>query len=196
MLRVKKYLLLTVLLMVMVTIAAQCVVAPAQESAAPAAEKSPPKVVVMNSWSRPSPMQAGNGAVYMTLMNEGGQPDVLLSVETDVAEVVELHETKMEGDVMKMGPISSIEIPAGGSINLEPGGRHIMLINLKQQLTPGEKIKLILNFEKSGQKTIEVEIRELGASLSTTLLGSSTMDMDKDNGIFLITNNFFKEFFT
>jgi hypothetical protein len=107
----------------------------------------------------------------MTLMNEGGQPDVLLSAETDVAEVVELHETRMEGDVMKMSPISSIEVPAGGSVNLEPGGKHIMLINLKQQLTPGEKIKLILNFEKSGQKTIEAEIREMGAS----------MDMDKDN---------------
>lgn len=132
----------------------------------------------------------------MTLMNEGGQPDVLLNAETDVAEVVELHETKMDGDVMKMGPISSIEVPAGGSVNLEPGGKHIMLINLKQPLTPGEKIKLILNFEKSGQKTIEVEIREMGASLSTALLGSSTMDMDKDNGIFLITNNLFKEFFT
>lgn len=168
----KKYLLLTALLVAMVTIAAQCVVAPAQESAAPAAEKGVPKVMIMTPWSRPSPMEAGNGAVYMTLMNEGGQPDVLLSAETDVAEVVELHETKMEGDVMKMSPISSIEVPAGSSVNLEPGGKHIMLINLKQQLMPGEKIKLILNFEKSGQKTIEAEIREMGAP----------MDMDKDKG--------------
>jgi copper(I)-binding protein len=126
---------------------------------------SEPQIKVMEPWSRPSPMTAGNGAVYMMLMNEGGANDALISAETDIAEVVELHETKMEGDVMKMGPVAKVEIPAGGSTALKPGGLHVMLINLQEQLVPGEKIKLTLNFEKSDPLTIEAEIREMGGDM-------------------------------
>ena len=99
----------------------------------------------------------------MQLMNEGGSDDILLSAETDVAEVVELHETKMDGDVMKMSQVPNVKVPAGDSAMLEPGGLHLMLIKLKQELVPGEKITLTLNFEKSGSMTTEVEIREMGA---------------------------------
>lgn len=53
--------------------------------------------------------------------------------------------------------------PAGGSVSLEPGGKHIMLINLKQELKPDEKISLTLNFEKAGPLTVEVEVRQSGA---------------------------------
>jgi copper(I)-binding protein len=126
---------------------------------------SEPQIKVMEPWSRPSPMVAGNGAVYMMLMNEGGANDALISAETDVAEVVELHETKMEGDMMKMSPVSKVEVPAGGSTALKPGGLHVMLINLQEELVPGEKIKLTLNFEKSNPLTIEAEIREMGGGM-------------------------------
>jgi copper(I)-binding protein len=143
------------------TIAAQCRIS-TLESAAPVTQKQGPGMMVIAPWSRPSPTGTGNGAIYMTLMNEGDQADVLLSAETDVAEVVELHESRLEGDVMKMGPISNIEIPAGASVSLEPGGKHIMLINLKQPLTPGDTLTLILNFEQSGPLTVETEIREGG----------------------------------
>ena len=126
---------------------------------------SEPQIKVMEPWSRPSPAMAGNGAVYMMLTNEGGADDTLLSVETDAAEVVELHETKMEGDVMKMSPVAKVEIPAGGSAAFEPGGLHVMLINLQQQLVPGEKIKLTLNFEKSAPLNIEAEVRDMDAGM-------------------------------
>ena len=122
----------------------------------------------MEPWSRPSPMAAGNGAVYMMLMNEGGSADTLISVETDIAEVVELHETKMENDVMKMSPVQGgIEVPGGGSAELKPGGLHVMLINLKEELVPGEKISLTLNFEKSGPMKVEAEIREMGDEMQS-----------------------------
>jgi copper(I)-binding protein len=128
----------------------------------PAAQGDAPRITVVEPWSRPSPMTAGNGAVYMTLVNEGESADVLVGAETDVAEVVELHETRMEGDVMKMSPIPNIEVPPGASAKLEPGGMHVMLINLKQELTPGDRITLTLQFEKSGPMTIEAEVREAG----------------------------------
>jgi copper(I)-binding protein len=137
-------------------VAAQC-------GASSGATSSDPQIKVMEPWARPSPIVSGNGAVYMQLMNEGGSDDILLSAETDVAEVVELHETKMDGDVMKMSQVPNVKVPAGDSAMLEPGGLHLMLIKLKQELVPGEKITLTLNFEKSGSMTTEVEIREMGA---------------------------------
>lgn len=102
-----------------------------------------------------------NGAVYMHLMNEGDADDRLISAETDVAETVELHETKMdENEVMHMGPIDAVELPAGGSATLEPGGMHIMLIGLKKELATGDTFELTLNFEQSGSQTIEVKVQE------------------------------------
>ena len=156
------YTYVVLLLAVFVLAAAQCAPAPAQPASSAG---DAPEIVVMDAWSRPSSMVAGNGAVYMHMMNEGGSPDRLLSVEGNVAEAVEIHQTKMEGDVMKMSPVQNIELPAGGSVNLEPGGYHIMLINLKEALVPGEKLTLTLNFEESGSKTVEAEIREMGAAM-------------------------------
>jgi len=130
------------------------------------AASNTPEISVMEPWSRPSPMAAGNGAVYMMLMNKGGQADTLVSVSSDIAEAVELHETKMEGDVMKMSPVQGgIEVPAGGSAELKPGGLHVMLINLKEELTPGQKIALTLNFENSDPIKVEAEVREMGESM-------------------------------
>jgi copper(I)-binding protein len=150
------------LFVVVTMIAAQCSTPSAQESAPSAGQDDAPNIMVIEPWSRPSPVMAGNGAVYMTLKNEGGSADVLLGAETDVAEVVELHESKMEGDVMKMSPVPGIQVPPGSSVKLEPGGMHVMLINLQQELTPGDKITLTLQFEKSGPMAIEAEVRETG----------------------------------
>jgi len=155
---VNKLVFLFVLIFVVIMIAA-C------GAASESKTSSEPQIKVMEPWSRPSPAMAGNGVVYMMLMNEGGADDALLSVETDTAEVAELHETKMEGDVMKMSPVAKVEIPAGGSAALEPGGLHVMLINLQQELVAGEKIKLTLNFEKSAPLTVEAEIRKMGAGM-------------------------------
>jgi copper(I)-binding protein len=152
------------LLLAVTVLAAQCGAPTVQESAPAGGRGDEPKILVVEPWSRPSPLMAGNGAVYMTLMNEGGSDDALVGAETDVAEVVELHESKMEGDVMKMSPVPDIQVPAGGSAKLEPGGLHVMLIDLKQELTPGEMIPLTLQFEKSGPITIEAEVREAGGN--------------------------------
>jgi periplasmic copper chaperone A len=102
----------------------------------------------------------GNGGAFMLLKNSGSAPDQLVRAESTVAKSVELHKSSMEGDMMTMSPVDSIEIPAGGEVELKPGSYHIMLIDLQQDLKPGEKFTLTLVFEKAGKVDVEVEIRE------------------------------------
>jgi len=159
---VKIYIILTTLLAALMLWAVQCGVAPAGQSDAPRITVSDPYASAV--------FAGGNGVIYLNLANEGSSPDVLLSVESQAAAAVEMHETKIdENDVMRMTPLSKIEVPAGGSVSLEPGGKHIMLINLKQELKPAEKISLTLNFEKAGPLTVEAEVRQSGAAMEHSM---------------------------
>ena len=101
----------------------------------------------------------GTGAVYVTLSNAGSQADALVSASSDAAQTVELHEVKNEGGVMKMRPVSAIPVPAGGKAELKPGGYHIMLMGLKHDLKPGEKVPVTLKFEHGGEVRVEAAVR-------------------------------------
>ncbi|MFN7037591.1 MAG: copper chaperone PCu(A)C, partial [Bellilinea sp.] len=87
------------------------------------------------------------------------ETDRLLAAKTDVAKTVEIHQTRMENDIMMMQKVEVIEIPANGKVELKPGGYHIMLINLQQDLKAGEKIPFTLVFEKQGEINLEAEVR-------------------------------------
>jgi len=91
-------------------------------------------------------------SAYMTLENASDVPDALLkaSVSSDVAEKAELHTTVREGEIMKMRPVDQIEIPAKGEAQLQPGGFHIMLLNLKKDLKENDVVTLTLTL-KSGE---------------------------------------------
>jgi hypothetical protein len=122
-----------------------------------------PNIEIEGAWARPSPKMAGAGAAYMTLKNSGGEADKLISASTTAAQVVELHESFMdENNVMKMRPVEggAIQVPAGGSAELKPGGLHIMLIDLVEPLQSGTTIPLTLKFEKSGEVEIQVSVSE------------------------------------
>jgi hypothetical protein len=87
----------------------------------------------------------------------------LLGASSDVAGVVEIHEMAMEGNVMRMRAIRSLDLPSGGTVELKPGGHHIMLMDLKRPLATGEKIKVELRLETRDKKLVtqpvEIEIR-------------------------------------
>lgn len=100
-----------------------------------------------------------NSAAYMILKNNSSTADRLIGAESDVAEAVELHISEMKGEVMTMRQIEYVEVPANGNAELKPGGMHIMLIGLKQDLKPGDKINLTLVFEKAGRINVEAEVR-------------------------------------
>ena len=92
-------------------------------------------------------------AGYMQIKNNGAEHDRLLSVSCDFADAM-MHETKMEGDVMKMSEVSVIDIPSGSTAELKTGGYHIMFMNLKKDLKVGDTVNLTLTFEKAGEVTI------------------------------------------
>lgn len=117
-------------------------------------------ITVSDAWARPSPMMERAGAAYMVLQNNGAAEDKLLSVESDVARTIELHETKESGGMMEMSPVPNIPVPANGRTELKPGGLHVMLIGLTRQLKAGEKVQLTLNFEKAGKMPVTAEVRE------------------------------------
>ena len=83
-------------------------------------------------------------------------------MSADVAGTVEIHETTIdENNVMRMRPVEGIDIPAKGSVELKPGGYHIMLLNVKKALQPGDKLSLTLTFASGKNVTVEADVRAM-----------------------------------
>lgn len=135
-------------------------------------------IEIHDVWARPASLSMGghatpmsgmgggmhgsgvNSAVYFNLHNHGTAADALLRAESDVARVVELHETKMVDNVMQMVPQTKVDVLADADLEFKPGGLHVMLIDLQRDLTVGDKFNVTLVFEKAGPVTVEVEVRQ------------------------------------
>ena len=118
-------------------------------------------IEVKSAWARPTVAgQMGTGAFMHLTSKEGAR---LLGASSDVAGVVEIHEMAMQGNVMQMRAIRSLDLPPGSTIELKPGGHHMMLMDLKRPLATGEKIKVELRLETRDKKLVtqpvEVEVR-------------------------------------
>lgn len=99
-----------------------------------------------------------NAALYFTASNDGRDPDVLIGVSTDVAGGVEIHETTHDEDgTMGMRPVTSLDLPAGETLTLEPGGLHVMLIDV-EPLEEGERISVTLHWQSAGDTEVEAEV--------------------------------------
>lgn len=117
-------------------------------------------IQVKDPWARETPPGVSHGAAYMTLVNEGGVKDRLIGARSGVANVAELHTHLMEDGVVKMRGLEGVNVPPGTPVVFEPGGLHIMLIELKEPLEAGERFPLTLEFERAGDMTVEVEVRK------------------------------------
>ncbi len=127
--------------------------------------KKGPEITISDAWARPSPKMATSGAAYMIIQNKGGEEDALIGAKSDVSEVSEIHEMVIDdNNVMHMKPVEGqrLVIPAGGKVELKPGGYHIMLINLDHQLAEGEVVHLTLKFEKSGEMKVDAPVKMMG----------------------------------
>ena len=115
------------------------------------------QVTVSDPWVRGTVAQQKASGAFMLL--QSATDARLVSAASPVAGVVEIHEMRMEGDVMRMRAVAGLDLPAGSTVELKPGGYHVMLIDLKKQLQDGEVVPLTLTIEgKDGKRsTLEVQ---------------------------------------
>ncbi len=104
------------------------------------------------------PGQAVGGG-YLKISNQGKTPDKLLSATTDVAQSVELHLMSMDGDIARMRQIDAIDIPAGQTVELRPGGLHLMFMGLKAPLKTGSGFVVKLRFDKADEMKVEFKVQ-------------------------------------
>ena len=104
-----------------------------------------------------------NSAAFLQIENKGKADDALVSATSPAAAQVEFHIMSMDGDVMKMRAIDSIDIKAGEEVAMKPGqGYHLMLMGLKKPLKAGDKFPLTLNFRKAGKVKVSMDVVEMG----------------------------------
>ena len=114
-------------------------------------------VEVQDAWMRPA-VQGGNGAVYFAIHSSAAEE--LVGVSSDVAEAVEMHESKMNEDVMEMRQVQSVPLGAGEEVMFEPGGLHVMLVNLQRDLEAGDEIEITLHFNSYQDLPLRVPVQE------------------------------------
>jgi len=114
------------------------------------------QVEVRDAWIRATVPSAKSTGVFMQLKSkQGGQ---LVEVRSSVAGVAEIHHMQMDGQMMKMHAVPSLELPAGQTVDLASGGYHVMLMDLKRQLKEGETVPVTLVIRKKGKQTETIAV--------------------------------------
>ncbi|MFN3416959.1 MAG: copper chaperone PCu(A)C [Caldimonas sp.] len=132
-------------------------------------------LVIDHPWARATVPGQKAGGAFLTIENRGGQADRLLSAAAPTERVgrTEMHSMRMEGNVMRMREIDAIDIPAGQTVTLKPGGLHLMFMGLTAPLKAGEKLPVVLTFERSGTITVEVHVQAASAASAKNPDGDS-----------------------
>ena len=118
---------------------------------------------VHDAWMRPA-SQGENGAIYFVIQNRGSNADTLNGISSDVADAVEMHESKMSGDVMQMQQLDSVPLEASSETNFEPGGLHVMLVGLKEDLKVGDEVEITLHFTNFEDINVTVPVSDMPVS--------------------------------
>ena len=119
-------------------------------------------IQIEDAWARTSPRMQDAGAVYMTITG-GDDADALVgaAVDSSVAMMAEVHESSMDDEgMMSMQEVPAIDIPSGGEVSLEPGGFHVMLMQLAKPLEDGDEFTVTLEFENAGEVEVDVTVRD------------------------------------
>lgn len=123
-------------------------------------------IEVSDVWARTS-MQGMNSAVYFVIQNHNAGADELVGAASDVADAVEVHESKMEGEVMMMNRVEAVALEPSAKVEFKPGGYHVMLIGLKQDLKAGDQITVTLQFRDSPDITIQAMVEDASGMQNT-----------------------------
>lgn len=115
---------------------------------------------VTSSWARASIPGATNGAAYVSLSNEQSEAKTIVEVASNVSKKTELHKHVHEQGMMKMVHVPELEIASGESLEMKPGGYHIMLFNLQQPLESGNQITLTFKFSDDESQDVSIDVRK------------------------------------
>ena len=119
---------------------------------------------VQHPWARETAAGQAAGGGFMAIANTGSRGDQLVSGTSPVAAEVQLHSMTMDGGVMRMRRLTAgLAIPAGTTVELRPGGLHLMFIGLKRPLREGERFPVTLRFQRAGRVTVQFAVRPVGA---------------------------------
>lgn len=114
-------------------------------------------LVIAHPWSRPT-APGMPGVAYLAITNNGPLEEVLLSAHTPAAARVEFHRTVFEGGMARMRPAGTLSIAPGKTLRAEPGGLHLMLVELKSPLVDGTTMPLVLTFKSAGEVTVQIRV--------------------------------------
>lgn len=116
-----------------------------------------------NAYARTAPA-GGTSAVYLDMVNDTSDDVTLLAASTDAAGTVEIHETGEDADGLRtMTPVEGgLDVPAGATVSLEPGGLHVMLLDLQRDLVEGDTVTVEFQFEGRAPLTVQAPVRGLG----------------------------------
>lgn len=160
-----KTLFRVVILSTMIAVTAACQAeseAPKQAQTEQAASTTAAaSVQVENPYARAVPPGQPNSAAFMTLVNTADVDHSVVSASSPVAATVELHTHINDNGVMKMRQVPQIDVPSKGRTELKPGGLHVMLIGLKQDMKVGETAQITLNFEDGSSTTVDAPVQEV-----------------------------------
>jgi copper(I)-binding protein len=125
------------------------------------------QVEISDPWMRATAPGQKTAAGYMTIRNKSKQPERLVGGASEAAAKVQTHVSMKDGDIIRMREVEGYDIPANGSYELKPNGSHLMLVDIKRPLKEGERIPVVLKFEKSGEVKVDFEVRPLVAPASS-----------------------------
>jgi copper(I)-binding protein len=138
-------------------------------------------IEIEQPFARATPKGATIGAGYMKITNKGTEADRLIGGTAPFAQRFEVHSMAMEQGVMKMREVKDgLEIKPGETVELKPGGFHVMFVNLKQPLKQGDKVKVTLTFAKAGTIDVEYPVEAMGATAPAMGSAAHGMDMKMD----------------
>ena len=144
-------------------------------------------LVISQPWTRATAGGAKVGTGYLTIENKGAVADKLVGGSTDAAGKLEVHQMSMSNGVMKMHQVEGgLTVEPGKTVKLEPGGYHLMLVDLKHPFKKGEKVPVTLEFEKAGNVAVTLDVEGIGARAPGVPAGGAMMkkmpDHSQDGG--------------
>ena len=135
-----------------------------------AAMAQPTSLKILQPTTRATPLPGMTAVGYLQIENDGRSDDRLLGAHSTAADSVEIHQMRTTGGMMQMRPLKEgLAVPAGARVDLRAdaaSGYHLMVIGVKQQLNPGDRLPLVLDFEKAGAVPVDFVVQPLADTAS------------------------------